>query len=124
MPEGRPVIRPRIVRLTMRVIETGSVWSKGKSVAKAIGEAVRNNDTLVDIQNLQSGVIGSTLSDGVRQKATILRDSGNADGCRRPHSACLEVNQNAVLSSESFSHDNRMLLVILLTLQEEVPIAY
>ena len=65
MPKCSLVVWPRIVRFAMRVVETGGVWSKDKSSAKAIGKPVRKDDILFDIQNLQRGVIGSALSDGV-----------------------------------------------------------
>jgi len=64
----------------MRVVETRGVGSKDKSSAETIGEPIRERNIVFDIQNLQRGVIGSALSDGVRQKAPILRDGGNADG--------------------------------------------
>src|SRR5258707_2161288 len=119
MPKCCLVVWPRIVRFAMRVVETGGVWSKDRSSAKPIGEPVRKNDIVFDIQNLQRGVIGSTLSDGVSQKAAILRDGGNADGCRRARSAQSGVNEDSLLSEESFFHDNRVLLAISLAPQKE-----
>jgi len=83
MPKRSLVVWPRIVRFAMRVEETGGVWSEDKPGAEAIGEPVWDHNVSLDVQNLQGSVIGSTLSDGVGQKAAILGDGENANGRRR-----------------------------------------
>ena len=68
-------------------------------------------------------VIGAAFSDGIGQKVPIMRDSGNADGRRVARGAHSGVYEDALLTEESFFHDNRVLFAILHALQEEVAIA-
>src|SRR5258708_28266647 len=119
MPKCSLAVWPGVLRFAMRVVETGAIGSENKSTAKTIGEPVRKDNIPFDIQNLQSGVISSALPDRVSQEAAILRDGGNADGCRRTRSAQSGVNEDSLFSEESFFHDNRVLLAVWLPSQKE-----
>src|SRR6266436_5140013 len=96
MPQNGTVVRARVMHFTVGIVESCPVGSEGNPTAKPFGETIRQNLVPCNVKDLQSRVIGTAVSDGIGEEATILGNRSNSNGSR--DSACTQcrVNQDSL----------------------------